>query len=50
MAAATLDDDIFKEYWGVSIPPHERIEAWLARADDFAKDWKPSATLSLEDN
>ena len=49
VAAATLPDDLFKEYWGESILPHQRIHAWLARADGLAKDWKPSQTLFLED-
>jgi hypothetical protein len=46
-AAATLDDALFLEYWGVSTLPEERIKLWLARADAMAQDWKPSAILFL---
>ena len=44
-AARTLEDALFKEYWGRSVPPYRRIPAWLKRADSFAKGWKPSAVL-----
>jgi hypothetical protein len=46
-AAATLDDALFLEYWGVSTLPEERIKLWLARADAMAQDWKPSDILFL---
>ena len=44
-AAATLEDALFVEYWGVSIPPERRIQEWLRRADEAAPDWKPSEVL-----
>lgn len=47
-AASRLDDALFVEYWGESVPPHERIEKWLLRADSLARDWVPSASLFLE--
>lgn len=46
-AAATLEDALFVEYWGVSVPPHQRIPKWLKRADRLARDWKPSKELFL---
>ena len=48
-AAETLDDALFREYWGVSVPPSKRIQAWLERADRLAQDWKPSDLLFLEE-
>ena len=46
-AAQRLDDALFIEYWGESCDPDERIERWLALADDYARDtgWKPSDGL-----
>ena len=44
-AAATLDDALFLEYWGVSPERNERIAQWLVRADAAATDWKPSDVL-----
>lgn len=46
-AAATLDDALFLEYWGISTLPEERIKLWLARADAAATEWKPSEVLFL---
>ena len=46
-AANTLRDELFIEYWGVAVPSHQRIKAWLTRADGLAQDWKPSANLFL---
>lgn len=46
-AASRLDDALFIEYWGESVPPSERIERWLRRADSLARDWVPSASLFL---
>ncbi|WAC11233.1 hypothetical protein [Dyadobacter pollutisoli] len=46
-AANRLDDRLFVEYWGQSVPPGERIREWLKRADEFAVTWKPSDTLFL---
>lgn len=44
-AAEELEDGLFVEYWGVSVPPDKRIGEWLIRADKFAKDWTPSLEL-----
>lgn len=44
-AALRMDDALFVEYWGKSVPPNERIEEWLKLADSIAKDWKPSDVL-----
>jgi hypothetical protein len=47
VAARELEDALFVEYWGVSVSPAERIKQWLARADAYAKNWKPSKVLFL---
>ena len=44
-AALEMDDAIFVEYWGESVPPKNRIQRWLEKADEFARDWKPSSSL-----
>lgn len=49
-AAVRMDDALFVEYWGVSIPPNQRIKEWLRRADEYAKDWKPSEVLFLDES
>lgn len=36
---------LFIEYWGESVPPENRIAAWLRKADKLAKGWKPSEHL-----
>jgi hypothetical protein len=46
-AALRMDDALFVEYWGESIPPEKRIRRWLEKADAIAKDWKPSKKLFL---
>ena len=50
-AAARLEDALFVEYWGTSVPPKDRIKEWLKRADKFAKDWRPrpSEVLFLDE-
>lgn len=48
-AALEMDDAIFIEYWGESVPPEKRIKRWLEKADEFAKDWKPSKSLFLKE-
>lgn len=49
-AAARMDDALFVEYWGVSVPPGERISRWLEKADSLASsDWKPSDHLFLDE-
>ena len=47
-AANRLEDAVFIEYWGESVPPNERISKWLERADSLARDWVPSESLFLE--
>jgi hypothetical protein len=47
-AANRLDDALFIEYWGESVPNAERIERWLQKADSYARDWVPSSSLFLE--
>jgi hypothetical protein len=44
-AATELEDALFVEYWGFSVPVSQRIRKWLERADDYAADWKPSREL-----
>ena len=46
-AALEMDDALFVEYWGESIPPEQRISRWLAKADSIASDWVPSESLFL---
>ena len=48
-AAQTMDDALFVEYWGESVPPEERIRCWLEKADALARDWKPSECLFLDE-
>lgn len=47
-AAATMEDALFIEYWGKSVPPIERIREWLKLADGHAIGWKPSSELFLK--
>lgn len=44
-AAITMDDALFIEYWGESVLPENRIERWLEKADELARDWTPSKSL-----
>jgi len=44
-AAAELEDALFVEYWGFSVPANQRIKKWLELADGYATDWKPSKEL-----
>ncbi len=46
-AAIRLDNKLFEDYWGISVPPMNRIDEWLKRADSFAVGWIPSKTLFL---
>jgi len=48
IAATTLEDSLFEEYWGRIVPLEERISMWLAMADNYAKDWIPSEVLFLD--
>ena len=47
-AAMRMDDALFVEYWGESVAPEKRIARWLEKADEYARDWKPSASLFLD--
>jgi hypothetical protein len=44
-AAAELEDALFIEYWGFSVPIQRRITKWLELADGYAADWTPSREL-----
>ena len=46
-AALKMDDALFVEYWGESVPPEKRIKRWLEKADEVASDWKPSESLFI---
>lgn len=46
-AAKRMDDALFVEYWGESVPPEKRISRWLVKADSFARNWTPSDSLFL---
>ncbi len=46
-AALRMEDALFVEYWGESVPPQKRIERWLQKADALAKNWVPSKSLFL---
>jgi hypothetical protein len=46
-AAMNMEDALFIEYWGMSVPPQDRIKEWLKRADELAGTWNPSETLFL---
>lgn len=48
-AALRMDDALFVEYWGESVPPENRISRWLEKADELAKDWKPSDSLFVKE-
>lgn len=45
IAMAELEPALFLEYWGVDSLPNDKLKHWLTMADDYAKDWVPSATL-----
>jgi len=47
-AALRMDNTLFVEYWGESVAPENRIARWLEKADEFATEWKPSASLFLD--
>lgn len=48
-AAQHLEDGLFEEYWGVIVPPQDRLLEWLTRADRFASGWTPSNSMFLEE-
>lgn len=45
VAANELDDALFVEYWGESVPREKRIAKWLEKADAIAVGWVPSKVL-----
>src|SRR5690606_21314136 len=47
-AAQRMDDDLFVEFWGESVPPADRIARWLEKADALAHGWIPSQSLFLD--
>jgi hypothetical protein len=47
-AANRMEDALFIEYWGESVPPNKRIEKWLMLADQYASNWTPSKVLFLK--
>jgi len=47
-ASIRMEDALFIEYWGESVPPAERINKWLALADQYASGWTPSKELFLK--
>ncbi|MCH5278157.1 MAG: restriction endonuclease [Christensenellaceae bacterium] len=47
-AALSMDDALFVEYWGESVPPEQRISRWLEKADELATKWIPSQSLFLD--
>jgi hypothetical protein len=49
-AAQNLEEGLFQEYWGYSVPPDERIYEWLRRADQLAHGWVPSDVLFKAEN
>lgn len=44
-AAAEMEDALFVEYWGESVPRELRLRKWLDKADRIATKWKPSSVL-----
>ncbi|HRQ89977.1 MAG TPA: restriction endonuclease, partial [Bacteroidia bacterium] len=48
-AASYLESALFMEYWGIDVPPSERIAKWLGLADEYAMlsnaRWRPSDVL-----
>jgi hypothetical protein len=48
-AALRMDDALFVEYWGESVPPERRVGRWLEKADELARDWRPSRSLFLDE-
>jgi hypothetical protein len=50
MQADLLDDQLYVEYWGRSVPPDQRITEWLKQADQYAEGWLPSDHLFKNTN
>lgn len=44
-AASYLEDNLFKEYWGYTVPLEDRVAHWLDLLDSYARDWTPSREL-----
>ena len=47
-AAEYLDDALFVEYWGESVPKDQRLIQWLQKADVLASGWRPSSSLFIK--
>ncbi len=50
IAASTLEDRLFEEYWGKKVQKEHRIAEWLKMADGHASGWKPSEYLFINFN
>lgn len=48
LAAFSMDDALFVDFWGKSVPPKKRIRRWLEKANEFATDWVPSNSLFID--
>jgi hypothetical protein len=48
-AAYELEDALFREYWGRTPAPEDRILEWLKMADEIATDWVPSDELFFDE-
>lgn len=48
-AAYELEDALFREYWGHTPAPKDRILEWLKMADEIATDWIPSDELFFDE-
>lgn len=48
-AALRMEDALFVEYWGESVPPERRIARWLELADRHAVGWVPSKLLFIHE-
>jgi hypothetical protein len=44
-ASLEMEDALFVEYWGESVPPKQRIKRWLKKADALAQGLIPSKIL-----
>src|SRR5690606_21302315 len=49
-AAKYLENKLFQEYWGYSVPEEDRLKEWLRQADAAATGWVPSEVLFVDLN
>jgi hypothetical protein len=47
-ASLEMEDALFIESWGESVPPKQRIKRWLEMADALAQGWIPSKSLFVD--